>query len=105
MRLDVDYVRAQFPAFQAKEARDWAFFENAGGSYVPASVVKRLHRFHVEHKVQPYGVFSLSQKAGEEMDESYQVISELINTSQEQITIGPSTTLNLYILAQGLRHF
>ena len=104
MRLDVDYVRAQFPAFQAKEARDWAFFENAGGSYVPASVVKRLHRFHVEHKVQPYGVFSLSQKAGEEMDESYQVISELINTSQDQITIGPSTTLNLYILAQGLRH-
>ena len=57
MRLDVDYVRAQFPAFQAKEARDWAFFENAGGSYVPASVVRRLHQFHVEHKVQPYGVF------------------------------------------------
>ena len=104
MELDVSFVRKQFPAFQTKEVEDWTFFENAGGSYVPASVIKRLQRFHIEHKVQPYGAFALSQKAGDQMDESYQAMSELINTSQDQITIGPSTTLNLYILAQGLRH-
>ena len=104
MELDVNFVRKQFPAFQTENVEDWAFFENAGGSYVPNSVVNRLQRFHIENKVQPYGAFALSQTAGEQMDESYQAMSELINTSQDQITIGPSTTLNLYILAQGLRH-
>ena len=104
MKLDVNFVRKQFPAFQTEDVKDWIFFENAGGSYVPNTVVNRLHRFHIENKVQPYGAFALSQIAGGQMDESYQAMSELINTSQEQITIGPSTTLNLYILAQGLRH-
>ena len=104
MELDLDFVRAQFPAFAAEETRDWAFFENAGGSYVPATVSDRLQRFFVDHKVQPYGAFALSKQAGEEMDESYAAIASLINAAEDEITIGPSTTLNFYILAQSLRH-
>jgi len=104
MELDLDFVRGQFPAFADPQTRDWAFFENAGGSYVPATVISRLQRFFVEHKVQPYGAFALSKQAGEEMDESYAAIAELINAAPEEITIGPSTTLNLYVLAQSLRH-
>ena len=69
MELDLDFVRAQFPAFADPQTRDWIFFENAGGSYVPATVISRLQRFFVEHKVQPYGAFALSKQAGEEMDE------------------------------------
>ncbi|MBT7671504.1 MAG: aminotransferase class V-fold PLP-dependent enzyme, partial [Proteobacteria bacterium] len=104
MELDVNFVRAQFPAFKAEETKDWAFFENAGGSYVPATVIDRLQQFFVEHKVQPYSFSGLSQKAGEEMDESYTAIAELLNAREDEITIGPSTTLNFYVLAQSLRH-
>ena len=104
MELDLDFVRARFPAFAAEETRDWAFFENAGGSYVPATVSDRLQRFFVDHKVQPYGAFALSKQAGEEMDESYAAIASLINATEDEITIGPSTTLNFYVLAQSLRH-
>ena len=103
MDLDIDFVRSQFPAFQAEGTRDWIFFENAGGSYVPQTVIDRLSRFFVAHKVQPYAAYALSQTAGEEMDESYAAIAELINAEPDEITIGPSTTLNFYVLAQGLR--
>ena len=102
--LDTDFVRSQFPAFQAEESRDWVFFENAGGAYVPATVIERLKRFFVAHKVQPYGSFALSRTAGEEMDESYRAIAELLHSEEDQVTLGPSTTLNFYVLAQGLRH-
>ena len=103
MDLDIDFVRSQFPAFQAEGTRDWIFFENAGGSYVPQTVIDRLSRFFVAHKVQPYAAYALSQTAGEEMDESYAAIAELLNAEPNEITIGPSTTLNFYVLAQGLR--
>lgn len=102
--LDTDFVRSQFPAFQAEESRDWIFFENAGGAYVPATVIDRLKRFFVAHKVQPYGSFALSRIAGEEMDESYRAIAELLHAEIDEVTLGPSTTLNFYVLAQGLRH-
>ena len=45
MELDVDFVRRQFSVFQQPELAQWAFFENAGGSYVPEQVVERLERF------------------------------------------------------------
>ena len=65
MELDLDFVRGQFPAFSAEETRDWAFFENAGGSYVPATVSDRLSRFFVDHKLFDTG----SSPAGDLMQD------------------------------------
>ena len=38
------------------------------------------------------------------MDESYRAIAELLHAEADEVTLGPSTTLNFYVLAQGLRH-
>ena len=102
--LDLDFVRKQFPAFTSSKNSSLVFFENAGGSYVPKTVVDRLNRFFVEHKMQPYGASKPSSLAGEEMEESYRAIAQLINAQPNELTFGPSTTLNFYVLARGLRH-
>ena len=49
--LDIDYVRAQFPAFKDPLSAKWSFFENAGGSYVPINVIERLNHFMTSTKV------------------------------------------------------
>ena len=38
--LDIEFVRKQFPVFQNPKTADFAFFENAGGTYVPKHVIK-----------------------------------------------------------------
>ena len=68
MALDIDFVRAQFPAFEQDVLAGQAFFENAGGSYTCRHVIDRLTRFYTERKVQPYGVYAPSRLGGEEMD-------------------------------------
>jgi selenocysteine lyase/cysteine desulfurase len=45
-KLDIDYVRTQFPAFNDPLSAKWSFFENAGGSYVPSNVIERLKSFY-----------------------------------------------------------
>ncbi|MEL0024063.1 MAG: nitrogen fixation protein NifS, partial [Alphaproteobacteria bacterium] len=52
--LDIEFVRAQFPAFAQPSLKGQALFENAGGSYTCKQVIDRLHRFYTERKVQPY---------------------------------------------------
>ena len=104
MKLDVDFVRSQFPAFEHEQSRDWAFFENAGGAYACRQVIDRLLAFMTEYKVQPYGPFELSRIAGREMDAGYETIAGLLNTHVDNVTLGPSTTANMYVLAQALRH-
>ncbi len=103
MNLDVDFVRSFYPVFQDPQRGAWAFFENAGGSYVPGPVTERLHSFFRDYKVQPYGPFDSSMEAGQAMDAGYDCIAQLLNVPVDQVTLGPSTTMNLYVLAQALR--
>ena len=46
--LDIDFVRSKFPAFEDPLSRDWSFFENAGGSYVPKTVINQLNKLSRE---------------------------------------------------------
>ncbi len=103
MKLDLEFVRNQYPVFQNPETAQWAFFENAGGSYVPQQVIDRLHYFFKYTKVQPYGLFESSVAAGEAMEAAYRCMAELLNTDSDQLTFGPSTTMNFYVLAQAFR--
>ena len=103
--LDLAFVRKQFPAFDEPVLRDQAFFENAGGSYPCRYVIWRLHRFYRERKVQPYGAYCASQQGGEEMDEARRRMARMLGVDEDEVTFGPSTTANTYVLAQAFRQW
>ena len=103
--LDIEFVRNKFPVFQNSKTKDLAFFENAGGTYVPDTVINKLNKFMTETKVQPYGDFASSIQAGDEMDNSINKIAELLNIGTDEFIIGPSTTMNMFLLSQGIKHW
>lgn len=100
MQLDTDFVRAQFPAFSEPALQGQAFFENAGGSYTCGAVIDRLTRFYTQRKVQPYGPYEASRLGGEEMDEARRRMAALLGVEGDELSFGPSTTANTYVLAQ-----
>lgn len=101
--LDTRFVRSQFPAFSQPALEGQAFFENAGGSYPCAQVVARLTRFYTERKVQPYAPYAVSQLAGSEMDEARARLAAMMGVEGEEVSFGPSTSANTYVLAQAVR--
>jgi len=102
-QFDLDFVRAQFPAFAEPALQGWAFFENAGGSYPAAATVRRLHEFYLRCKVQPYGPYPASRRAGALMDESYERIATCLNVDADEVHFGPSTSQNTCVMANALR--
>ncbi len=102
-QLDMAFVRGQFPAFSSPELADKAFFENAGGSYACGQVIDRLTRFYHERKVQPYGPYAASAAGGEEMDEARARLAAMMGVKTDELSFGPSTTQNTYVLAQAFR--
>jgi len=100
--LDLDFVRAQFPAYQDKQTADWAYMENAGGSLVPSQVTDKLIHFYTKTKVQPYGGYGPSNQAGDAMDRSHRLLAAAINAAPDEVSIGPSTTQNTYVMAQAI---
>ncbi len=105
MDLDLDFVRAQFPAFREPSLEGFAHFENAGGSYACGQTIDRLNRYYRQTKVQPYYAFEPSAKAGEQMDAAKQRMAAWLNIATDEMHFGPSTSQNTYVLAQALRKF
>jgi selenocysteine lyase/cysteine desulfurase len=103
MPLDIDFIRAQFPAFREPSLEGWAFFENAGGSYTCKQVIDRLLTYYTQTKVQPYYPYPASSEAGKRMDEAYKRLSSYLNIGEDELNFGPSTSQNVYVLAQALR--
>ena len=100
MKLDIDFVRSQFPAFSEPSLQGQAFFENAGGSYTCVAVIDRLTRFYTQRKVQPYAAYEASRLGGEEMDEARVRMAAILGVDTDELSFGPSTTQNTYVLAQ-----
>lgn len=103
-KLDLDFVRSQFPAFKDALCTDWSFFENAGGSYVPQQVINKLNQFMISTKVQPYAEYPMSKIAGENMDKATELFAKMINANNKEIIIGGSTSVNLYVLSNALKY-
>ena len=97
-RLDPDFVRGLYPA----PCWQRAFFENAGGSYVPESVIGRVNAYMRESQVQPGADYDASAMAAKRIAEGQQVAAQMIGARTEEVIIGPSTTMNVYVLAQAL---
>jgi cysteine desulfurase family protein (TIGR01976 family) len=97
-RLDVDFCRRFFPPLANGEV----YFENAGGSYASRQVIEALEAYMRECQCQPGWRFASSRSARERLDRSQALMAATINADRDEIVIGPSTTLNVYVLAHAL---
>ncbi|MBT4628412.1 MAG: aminotransferase class V-fold PLP-dependent enzyme, partial [Rhodospirillales bacterium] len=97
--FDVEFVRGLFPS----QCWDWAFFENAGGSYVPNSVIDRLTAYMRETQVQPGAHYPASALAQDRMDEGRRLMAAMIGADMDEVSVSPSTSFNVYVLANALR--
>ena len=96
--LNVDFVRAQFPPLQD----GWVFLENAGGSYVPQQVIARATEYMSDSQVQPNWEFPSSVRATERIKGGLRACAEFINAEPDEVFLGPSTTMNVFLMSQAL---
>jgi cysteine desulfurase family protein (TIGR01976 family) len=99
-KLDLDLVRAQFPAL----AGDTVFLDNAGGSLVLKRVADRVHEYLLNHSVQLGASYAASQTAGEKVLAARRAVATLINAPEDDaVVMGGATTALMFVLTQALR--
>jgi len=102
--LDLEFVRAQFPAYdEGNPLGELAFFEAAGGSFPCRQVVDRLTRFYTHTKVQPGHPYPAGEDAWAQMEQSHARLADWMGVDADEVMVGPSTTANTYTLAGALR--
>jgi cysteine desulfurase family protein (TIGR01976 family) len=99
VKFDVEFARGHFPLL----AGDWALFDNAAGTLVPESVIARTTAFLRECQVQPNNPYPASELATARLEEAKSQMAAMINAAPDEVVIGHSTTMNVYVLSKALR--
>lgn len=68
-------------------------------------MIDRLTRFYTQRKVQPYAPYEASRLGGAEMDEARARMAAILGVETDELSFGPSTTQNTYVLAQAFRQW
>jgi len=100
VELDIEFVRGRFP--QLQDQPEFVFCGNAGGSYVAGPVLDTLDHYNRHLRVQPYYGYEVSRAAGQAMDRARAGWAQALNIGPQELTIGPSTSMNSYVMAQAL---
>ena len=99
--LDIDFCRAQFPPLT--ESDPGVYFDNAGGAYVPHHVIDAMTDFMRDSQTQPEWPFPRAQRGHARIERARAGIADLFNIGTDEMVVGPSTTLNAYVLSHALR--
>ncbi len=100
MPLDLEFVRAQFPALES----GWIYLDNAGGSQVLSAVTDRITDYLLNTNVQHGASYALSAESTARIREAQRRIATLINAGRpEEVVMGASSTLLLGQLASAMR--
>ena len=96
--LDVGFARSHFPALD----QGWALFDNAGGSVAPRTVIDRATDYLRRYMVQLGASYRASAEALELVERGKRAAAELLGAEAGEIVIGPSSTMNVLVLAGAL---
>ena len=98
--LEIEFVRSQFPGLK----RDWAFFDNAGGTQIVEGAVERMNEFLFHRNVQIGGSYEISRLALESLTAGREAMQTLVNAARpEEIVFAPSATVAMQNLARSMR--
>jgi len=83
--VDVTKLRADTPGIE-----NVIHLNNAGASLMPRSVIDAIHRY-LDHEIA-YGGYETQRAFGNELDQVYDTLAELINAEPSEIAINDSAT-------------
>ena len=99
--LDLTYVRSCFPGLND----DTVLADNAGGSVPPRQVIDRVTHYMSHHMMQVGASYRRSQEAVAAINAGKQAAADLVNASVDEVVIGASSTMNVYVLSHAIAGF
>jgi cysteine desulfurase family protein (TIGR01976 family) len=92
MTFPIEAVRARFPALDAKEHGDRAFFDAPGGTQACADAIDRMAAHLRTGTANSGGAFSTSQATDALSREAHAAMADLLGGRAEEIAFGPNMT-------------
>lgn len=102
-RLDLDWIRSQFPALSLEVAGSPAVFLDApGGTQVPQTVVDAVSDALINANANTHGAFLTSQRADQVIAAAHQAAAHFLGCDADEVVFGPNMTTLTFALSRSL---
>jgi cysteine desulfurase family protein (TIGR01976 family) len=95
--LDLNWIRAQFPALaQTVDGQPVVFFDGPGGTQVPQRVIDAIGDYLIRANANTHGAFATSRRTDETIEAAHAAMADLLGCDPDEVVFGPNmTTLTL----------
>ncbi|MGB8772099.1 MAG: cysteine desulfurase-like protein [Candidatus Korobacteraceae bacterium] len=102
-KLDVDWVRRQFPSLhQAVNGRPAVFFDSPGGTQVPQCVIDAIANYLSRDNANTGGAFVTSQRTDQMIADARAAMADFFNCASDEVVFGPNMTTLTFALSRAL---
>jgi cysteine desulfurase family protein (TIGR01976 family) len=101
--LSTAEIREQFPSLQRlHNGYSAAYFDGAGGTQVPNSVVDAVADYLLNHNANTHWEYPTSHETDAIIEAARHTFAEFLNASANEVVFGPNTTTMIYHLSRAL---
>jgi len=101
--LDVDWVRAQFPALALQvDGRQAVYFDGPGGTQVPQRVIDAMRDYLTSSNANTHGAFATSRRSDEVIAQAHAAMADLLGCDADEVVFGPNMTTLTFSISRAL---
>jgi cysteine desulfurase family protein (TIGR01976 family) len=102
-KLDVRWVRAQFPALeQTVNGQPAVFLDGPAGTQVPQQVIAAMREYLETSNANTYGAFATSRRSDAMLVAAHAAMADVLGCDADEIHFGPNMTTLTFALARAL---
>jgi cysteine desulfurase family protein (TIGR01976 family) len=103
LTLDLEWIRAQFPALaQEVNGRPAIFFDGPGGTQVPQRVIDAIGDYLMRANANTHGAFATSKRTDETIEAAHSAIADLLGCDADEIVFGPNMTTLTFAISRAI---
>jgi cysteine desulfurase family protein (TIGR01976 family) len=101
--LDIDWVRAQFPALaQTVNGHPAAFLDGPGGTQVPQRVVDAISNYLRRDNANTCGAYATSRRTDAMLADARAAMADFLNCGADEIVFGQNMTMLTYAMSRAI---
>lgn len=101
--LDIDWIRAQFPALELKVGANPAvFLDSPGGTQVPQRVVDAVSRAMIYANSNLHGAFQTSRDCTEIVSQAHEAAADFLGCDAREVIFGPNMTTLTFAISRSI---
>lgn len=102
-KLDIEWVRQQFPALsQTVNGKPAVFFDAPGGTQVPQRVIDAISEYLSKWNANLGGAFLTSQRSDLIVEQAHEAMADFFNCTPDEVVFGANMTTITFALSRAI---